>query len=454
MKLERLYLVRRDHREIFGPMDLQEFQQRLERMEFGLQDEISGHCGPWIILDHKDDMTKHYPQVADALGSALSLSWREATGHARVVSKQDLRKDRRKQKQAKRVDPTDHQGFNEFIQAQQRKSKRMQYAAVSIVAISVLVAALILGRKEDVPASAEYVALANKASPDEFLNAMGLRVIPYPQKYLKTPKHQNQWLPLFRMYAFYTTGSVDGVPPKMLRGEQPATAPLDCSVDSWKQRWRESAAQTVTFVQGKTLSKNQWTKILALDPNWVRRRPSKGWIKPRNYFEGCMMTASVALRSLSSDPMYGADPKDAVTPDIIAAMIRRLQSQLEIVSSGRTSTVADKTTPLGVMTCLESAASIADLDSCRGGVDLALKPLMDEKFSLGLLKVVSLQSGNMDPRASALLPDALTKIDGEDQMSRLDLTPEYRFLSYLTNGNSIEQSLSKVDQEFAEIKFR
>ena len=71
MTLERYYLVRRDHREFIGPMVLDEFQDRLQRMEFGLQDEVSGHCGPWVVLDHKEDLTKHYPQIVEALGDSL-----------------------------------------------------------------------------------------------------------------------------------------------------------------------------------------------------------------------------------------------------------------------------------------------------------------------------------------------------------------------------------------------
>jgi hypothetical protein len=455
MTLERYYLVRRDHREFIGPMGVDEFQQRLERMEFGLQDEVSGHCGPWVVLDHKEDLTKHYPQIVAALGDSLSLSWREATGHARVISKQDSRRERRKPKPQKRIDPSDHKGFNEFIKEQKRKSQRMRVAAITIVVSAIAIAGFIITRKDEIPSSAEYASLMTKSDPSEFLNLMGLKVIPYPQKYLKTPKHQAQWLPLFRMYAFYTTGAIDGVPQKLLRGDQQSTAPVDCSVENWKQRWRESSSQTIQFIQGKALPRNQWTKILSLDPNWVRRRAAKGWAKPRNYFEGCLMTASMAIKSLGTDPGMAADAKDDVSPEIFEMVSRRLQQQLEMISDGRISAVFDKSNLLGVMSCLESAGTLQELEQCRVTPELALKPVIDEKSALGLLRIaVMQQAGALDPKVAALLAGSVSKIDVEDQMSRLDMTPEYRLVTYLSTGNAVDQSLSKVDQEFKEIKFR
>jgi hypothetical protein len=256
------------------------------------------------------------------------------------------------------------------------------------------------------------------------------------------------------MYAFYTTGSIEGVSQKMLRGEQPAASPLDCSVESWKQRWRENANQLAPFVQGKSMNKNQWTKILSIDPNWVRRRPAKGWIKPKNYFEGCLMTAAVAIRSMTTDPASGADAKDGVTPDILAAVNRRLQQQLEIISTGRSSGGVERSNILGQMTCMEGALTMQELDICRTSADIPVKSLLDEKYALSLLRVVTLQQGIVESKLTSQIPGALSKISGEDLMSRLDITPEYRLLGYLANGGAIEQSLSKVEQEFSEIKFR
>ena len=455
MKLERYYLVRRDHREFIGPMLIDEFKLRLERMDFGLQDELSGHCGPWVVLDHKDDVTKHYPDVASALGESLSLSWREATGHARVISRQDSRRDRKKSKPAKQAHAESRNGFNDFLNEQKKKSRRMQFAAVGIVLIALAAAYWMLSRKDEVPIAAEYSALIGKPDPSDFLNAMGMKVIPYPQKYLKTAKHQSQWLPLFRMYAFYTTGSIEGVSQKLLKGDQPASAPIDCSVETWKQKWRENASQLAPFIQGKALNKNQWTKILSLDPNWVRRRSAKGWVKPRNFFEGCLLTASVAIRSISGDPQFGVDSKDVMTEDLVSLVARRLQHQLEVLANGRTVSSMDRSSMLGEMTCLESAASLQDLDSCRSASEFALRPLMDEKYALALVRIATLQQqGNVDPRIVAQIPGSLIKISGEDLMSRIDITPEYRLLGYLTNGGSIEQALNKVDQEYSDVKFR
>ena len=167
------------------------------------------------------------------------------------------------------------------------------------------------------------------------------------------------------------------------------------------------------------------------------------------------MTAAAAVRSISGDASLGADPKDGVTMDMIGSVGRRLQHQLDILTSGRALSPVDRSSMLGEMTCMEGASSMQELEGCRNASEFALKPLMDEKFSLGLVRLAALQSqGMLDQKMASQIPSALSKISGEDMMSRLDITPEYRLLGYLANGGAIEQSLNKVDQEYSDIKFR
>ena len=451
MSSSRLYLVRRDSREFIGPMPVDDFKRRLSRMEFGMQDEVSGHRGPWIVLDKKDDLSHHYPEIAGLLGDSLPLSWRETTGHARVISRQDSRKDR-KRKSSERSGSSD--SLARYVEKQKTRSRTMKISASIVVGIAVLAGLVIIGKKDDIPPVADMSVLAQKADPSEFLNMMGIKVVPAAARMTRSQKLQGQWLPLLRMYAFYTTGAIEGVPAKLLKGDLPSFAPQECSVESWKRKWRENAAQTVQFVQGKALQKNPWTKLLAQDPNWIKRRPSKGWVKPRNFYEGCVMTASLAIRSISSDTTLGAEPHDGVTPDIVAAVSRRLQNQLDILSGNKISGGVDATSFLRTLTCFESQPSISDLGTCRVNYDPAVKPLLDEHEALGLVRLASIGQGAVDPRWTATMLPLQQKLGPDDIMSRSDQSGEVKLVGYVMGGMPVEQAVAKVEQEYVDLRFR
>lgn len=456
MGLSRYYLVRRESREFIGPMMIDEFKNRLERMDFGMQDEVASHCGPWLVLDHKEDVSKHYPEISTALGDSLPLSWREVTGHAQVISRKDSRRDKKKQPSTKKSHSQSRDGFNEFLRQKKIRSQRIKIGAFAVLATSAILAGIILSKKEDSPSITEMTALANKSDPSEFLTIMGLKVIPNVGRLVKSNKVQVAWAPLLRMYAFYTTGSIDGVSPKLIRGELSAAAPQDCSVESWKLRWRENAGQVVQFLQGRALSKNPWTKVLSIDPNWLRRRSFKGWLKPRSYYEGCIMTAATAMRSIAGDSSFGSEPQDGVTADVLTMVSRRLQQQLDMITTGRVITASDKNSVLGAMTCVESWGSIPDLDSCRSSItEGPLKPLMDEKYGMALVRVaVNQAQGAPDPKLTMAIQSYLPKMGAEDLMSRLDVTAEFKLLTYLSNGGSVDLSLTKVEQEYVDVRLR
>jgi len=445
------YLVRRECREFIGPMKLSEFQERLGRLEFGMQDEVSGHCGPWVILDRKDDLVKAYPEIAKALGEDLPLSWRENTGHAKVISRKDQRRDRKQKITEQKNSRSD---FNEYLQSRKKQSTFRKQVALGVVFVSFLIGLAIVAKKDEAPLVADVATLATRGDVTEFLNVMGLKVIPNAGRLIKTNKSQAMWLPYLRMYAYHTSGAIDGVSTKILRGELPAAALQDCSVEGWKRKWRENAGQTVAFVQGKSLNKNPWTKLLAYDPFWIRRRAAKAWTKPRNYYEGCLMTASTAMRSFSGEPGYGSDPQDAVTAEVISAMSRRIQSQLEAISTGKSNATVDKSNFLAVLSCMESQTSVAALDACRGSLDLSFRPLTDERLGLAIIRIAAAQGqGSLDKATVSMLEGLNQKLSVEDVMSRSDVSPEVKFAGYLLGGASIDQALSKAELDYADVKF-
>jgi hypothetical protein len=453
----RLYLVRRDGREFIGPMLLHEFQQRLARLEFGLQDEVSGHCGPWVVLDQKEILTLHYPEIASLLQDALPLSWREVTGHAKVISRQDQRRDRQKLARSSRTANHNAQteDFNAYLRQRRQQKQLLWGAALLVVFVLLMTGFWWTGRKDDVPSLAEMNALANRLDPGEFLNVMGLRVVPQAAKLVKNAKTQATWMPYLRMYAFFTNGTIDGVSAKLLRGDLPPNAPTDCSVDFLKRKWRENAGQVALFSQGRSLSKNPWTKILAMDPNWVKRRPAKGWLKPRNYYEGCLIAASTAIRSLSGEPGLGADGKDGLTPEVMGWVSRRLQAQMDLVNFGKTNVPLDQSNLLGSLTCFDNVQFSADIEACKGRFDSQLQPLIDERTALALVRIaVNVKGGAVDANGLGLLRQSASKIMPEDVMSRADLAAESQLIGLLLSGSAVEQAISKTQSDHQDVVFR
>lgn len=61
------FLVRRNLTELLGPWDLLELKLHFEKMTFGKQDEISGHCGDWILIEQIQDLRNAYPAVYESL---------------------------------------------------------------------------------------------------------------------------------------------------------------------------------------------------------------------------------------------------------------------------------------------------------------------------------------------------------------------------------------------------
>ena len=108
------------------------------------------------------------------------------------------------------------------------------------------------------------------------------------------------------------------------------------------------------------------------------------------------------------------------------------------------------------MTCVESWGSISDLDSCRSSItEGPLKPLMDEKYGMALVRVaVNQAQGAPDPKLTMAIQSYLPKMGAEDLMSRLDVTAEFKLLTYLSNGGSVDLSLTKVEQEYVDVRLR
>lgn len=451
----KVYLVRRDCRQILGPMTKDEFRQSLARLDFGLQDEISGHCGPWVILDRKERLTEAYPEISLLLGDSLPLSWRETTNHAKIISRHRTKSDKGFKAHSNRGGGD---GFQEYLAKRRNRTRFLVVISLLlVVGLGFGFQAYQLKKKDELPPIAEMLALSEKSDRTEFLNAMGIKVIPYAAKIIKSQKNVNSWLPLFRLYAYSSTGNIDGVSQKILKGDVPANFNFECTVESWKRSWNENEGQTRAFLSGQALNKNQWTRLLSMDPNWIKRRPQKGWTKPISIHEGCLMTADLAIHSVAEDAMTAGPSQKGLTDEVFQVVRRRIEHQLNVVRGIASISAADASAnevgTLGMLTCLESQTAVAGLSKCKTVIHAALDSFIGEHFVLSLIQVAFAQDkGVVDEQWKAATKDVAGFMRPEDVMGSMELDSELKFLGLVLGGLEIDQAKEKVKIEFPDQK--
>ena len=434
--MSKKYLVRREQCRFVGPMSLQEFRAGLRKMKFGLEDEVAGHCSLWTVLDNEALVRKRYPELASIVADELPAAWREMTGHARQMTKKEkkvksdsIRKG--KSLPAPRVSSKSAPAKGRFL-------GNLIVGTAIVIAIAAASATYWLKTREDaVPAVSDIAFLAQREDLGPFLNEMGLRIIPIAARVSKGRDKEGVWLPYLRMYAFHTNGFIENFPVKILRGSVSLAVPQECSVESWKKRWLDSGPQVSAWITGKSSLKNPWMRSLSWDPWWIRRHPVKGWLRPRNWHEACLMSASVAIRAVSSEPPLVADgtastagpsagPSAVPSPalpnaEVIAAVSRRLQAQLEIIQNGKTSVIPNLATMSGQLTCLDLAETIP-------AADAALQKQGDEYAAWQLIRMsLGHASGALEPGLQAKLVASSDMLLSEDSTTKLDYTFELQF---------------------------
>src|SRR4051812_11628672 len=90
--MAKLYLIRRNLENFSGPMTLGEMKEAYKRMAFGLQDEVSGHCGPWVSLEDLVRVKKHYPEVARIVNEEMLAGWGLSDHSARKIVQEETQK--------------------------------------------------------------------------------------------------------------------------------------------------------------------------------------------------------------------------------------------------------------------------------------------------------------------------------------------------------------------------
>jgi hypothetical protein len=439
----KLYLIRRENTKFIGPVNRQAFREGLRKMEFGLQDEVCGHCSTWVLLDQEEAVRKHYPELVNIITDELPVAWRELTGHAKKVTAYD-----KKSKSARKPDKVpDRLDFEMDLVARDRKRKLA--IGFSVAAVVLLVLGGVLKMKEDQgPPLGDFPKLLAQDDTSSFLNEMGLKIIPQTVKIVKSKESLATWLPYLRAYAFLTTGNIDQVPVKVLRGS--TLSPFnDCSVESWKKRWFESSAVLANADKGKLVAKNIWLKLLFQDPHWIRRRSAKNWIKPMNWHEGCLQAATLATKSLEEAAT------DANEKDVLQIFRKRILNQLNIIRGAKQILTVEATSVLGTLTCLDLADQPASLNTCRSHqFDSSIEALFDQYT---LWQEVRMMLSNPQRFSDPPLQAAVGQIIGKSVVDDWGLVQDYGVELQLIkdiqqSGFKPEGFLERLVQDFYEGK--
>lgn len=464
----QLYLVRRELRKFVGPMSLADFKTGLQKMQFGLQDEVSGHCGPWVEMENVEILQKFYPEVAHLISEDNEKSWKvsnqELNGGSPVKGERASKAPKKNPSPGRPARPK-RSSHAEPRKSQEKPSYRNAWVFLGFsllaLAFAILLAtneiSLIRVKEEGLPNLSDLQPLVFKEDPGDFVTFLGPKLPSLISKTARSKDLQGQWLPYLRYYAFATTGAVDGLNVKILRGNTGASAPNECTVEGWRKRLHENFPGTLSWLTQGRMTRTPWTKLLSWDPFWVRRRQPKGWIKPRNFYEGCLSTAWQALRTAPLDAAtFGVEtPPNGETINSIG---RRLEWQLDIIHNGTAPAPEAGASPgvVGALSCLESADQLAALSKCRNfyaGFDTAAVAWLDERFGLHLVRLAAKVKGTPDPTLTTELQNAAAHMPLEDSFDKLELQPEMRFLQMISTIG-VPTAIERVEAEFPDFRLK
>lgn len=442
--MAKLYLIRRNLESFTGPMTLNEMRDAYKSMTFGLQDEVSGHCGPWVTFDDLPAIKKYYPEVARIVNDEMLAGWGVSGGAVRIVNEDTKRIEIRKQK-----------GLGLAI-------------TFLVVAVVAFVAAIYMANnaklsgkfrenREDVTLE-KLQGYIDRNDANGFNTIMSNNMEQVLEKFKKGKKPDNRWLPYLRNYAFTNEGSIAGLNPKILRGDIVSAAPVDCSLKAWRLHWRASVKNWNDMIVDRKMVRAHWGRMLAWDPHWIRRRADQQeWLGLSSYYVACLVMADKAITELMSDVTLVNNSSDWEKIGI-TKIKQRMQWMLDISRSGTSSIpsapAVDNT--LSIWTCFEAAKDIRELAACRTSMSEDQDPLgayNEERFGWNLARIVFTSRGPLPVELQPTIAAYASKLAKVDFFTRFDFRPEQKILRTISRTNTaIEKVVEKHQAEMPDIR--
>lgn len=343
--MERLYLIRVGMERFLGPYTLKQVQEAYHKMQFGLQDEISGSLRQWVSFDNIEGIRRHYPELVQLIHTEMMSGWGMTVPPTAQVSA--------------KFRPGHTQ-----VQAPPVTSRTHLYLIALILGLAGIVTFFSYRDGEWVNPVAymkerTYYQAKSMLSDgynkrfEGFIDRNRSEIL----KAMKFKKGNDRWLPYVRAVAYAREGTWDGVTQKKLRGAADSILPQDCSLSSWDERWKNSKGEWGAFVEGRRFVKEDWSRILLMDTHWIKNRsPMPGWMEPGSFYEACLRMASKAMER------YAPEDNDAKT------LLARLRWQLSAIQGKSMVEEYEMSGTLWAISCLEDARVVEDLKACLNSV--------------------------------------------------------------------------------------
>ena len=435
----KLYLVRRNLETIYGPMNFDEFRRGFEHMEFGLQDEISGHCRTWVFLENGKALKTNYPEIHKYVFQNLN-TW---------------------------SDSLQHNSFKRGINRSMLRSKQNKVFATLLVIFVFLL--IFYARKEGVFNSRkdEFSAKdAVKMLRQEKYAHLDDKIKSMLPQILSTQKKGGEffeWLPVLRWYAFQGNGEIPGIPGRIIRGVAADHLPEVCSYSKFRNLYLKSVPKWQDFLVKKELIEESWAQILSWDPHWIKRRVQAGWIKPESYPAACISMGLQVFSTLHSDSeftetiagVYGG--KAQSLQDTIKNRFAWISYIVNSTSKPHMDPLLPKKNLTDQWSCMEAATNLAQLTSCHESTKKdkdGWRAYGENRFLFNLVRL--LVHGSEDSRKKILAdffgdqnPSVFT---ATDPFNSSDLRAELTFLRTLLRENGDkEKSFNRVRIEHLEV---
>lgn len=342
--MDRLYLIRVDMERFLGPFNLKQLKDAYSRMEFGLQDEISGSLRQWVSFDDIEGIRRHYPELAQLVQTEMLSGWGLSAHTVPPLASSKVKMPRKK------------------------SSKGLFWPLILLFAV-------ILGGGGFLYRQGDFGDLLSFLKDRNLHSAQSLYGDQYNPRFeshmdrnrdainlaMKKKKGLIAWIPYVRAVAFERDGQWEGATAKKLRGKTDDFLPQDCSLSYWESVWNASRGQWSRYLDGAILPDEDWSLLLALDPHWVRNRsPMNGWLRPGSYHEACLQIALKALQRQNSSN----------TPWEAKVFIARLRWQLGVINAQVLNEEFQMSGTLWALSCVEDSPDDSELRNCLTTLNL------------------------------------------------------------------------------------
>lgn len=448
---EKLYLIRINLESFIGPMSMSEVKKAFKRMDFGLQDEIAGSNREWVAFDDLPRIKRYYPEFFDWVRKDMLAGWGKTEAHMVRIDSGESKRSSSSSSSSSTKGSSRRGGSSGSSDSRRRSSNGGKSTMFLLMALVGLVTFLVV-RYGELPTkliaktnpllgkAIEYTEEGNLQKFDAHME----KNLPEILEATRTEKGAlTTWLPYLRAYAFHGVGKIDGLDPRYLLGSK-AIVPKDCSLDSWKNRWRGSVDEWRGFMDGTMLTNKEWNRVLLWDPYWLRSRtPQKGWIDPGSAYEACLLMASRALSQVDVDSSRGE------LRQMMQARLNWILRQLNDSSGGQEFSMSGS---IWVLSCFESADKMEALHDCMDGhsFDKEWSRLMQGRLFIHRGRILT-STKTVKPAQLDVLKTVLEQTRPVDPYTGFDYQPELRlFQQVLSNGGKVSAARSALRVKYPE----